>query len=138
MSQNGAPIQATGLRIKVSDDDLAIDEIEINAAQDAGNADIVFGTSLSTVVETNPPTTFAENDEEWIELYNRGAPAVDLTGWRLDEGIDFEFPAGTTIAPGGYLVVARNKAALAGAISVDHDLSATTAATWPTTATASC
>ena len=68
LSQNGAPIQATGLRIKVSDDDLAIDEIEINAAQDAGNADLVFGTSLSTVVETAPPTSFAENDEEWIEL----------------------------------------------------------------------
>ena len=44
--------------------------------------------------------------------YNRGATAVDLTGWRLDEGIDFDFPPGTTIAPGGYLVVAQNKAAL--------------------------
>ena len=38
--------------------------------------------------------------------------AVDLTGWRLDDGIDFRFPTGTVIPAGGYLVVASDAAAL--------------------------
>jgi hypothetical protein len=113
LSQNGSPIEATGLRIKVSNNSLAIDEIEINAAAGTQDTDAVFGLALSTVVETSPATDYAEVPEEWIELYNRGSSAVDLTGWRIDEGIDYEFTPGTTIVPGGYLVVANNKAALA-------------------------
>ena len=47
-------------------------------------------------------------DDEFIELHNRGASTVDLENWRFIEGIRYTFPAGTTIAPGGYLVVAKN------------------------------
>ena len=49
-----------------------------------------------------------DSDDEFVELYNRSAGAVDLTGWTLDSGIHYTFPAGTTLLPGGYLVVARN------------------------------
>ncbi|MBN2508309.1 MAG: lamin tail domain-containing protein [Verrucomicrobia bacterium] len=52
------------------------------------------------------------NPEEWIELFNRGTNAVDLTGWELSGGIRYPFPSGKIVAPGGYLVVARNAAAL--------------------------
>ena len=45
--------------------------------------------------------------EEYIELFNRGAAAVDLTGWRFSSGVQFTFP-NLTIAPGGYLVVAAD------------------------------
>jgi hypothetical protein len=38
---------------------------------------------------------------------------VDLTGWTLEEGIDFAFAPGTMIAAGDYLVVAKDQAALA-------------------------
>lgn len=55
---------------------------------------------------------YTERDEEWIELYNRGAVAMDLTGWELGGGIEFNFPVGTTIPAGGYLVIARDAAAL--------------------------
>jgi hypothetical protein len=48
---------------------------------------------------TNP------SPEAWIELFNRGTQTVDLTGWQLNKGIDFTFPAGTALAPGSYLVV---------------------------------
>lgn len=51
---------------------------------------------------------FQESPEEWIELFNRGTAAVDLSGWSLGGGIDFDFPAGTQLAPGAYLVVANN------------------------------
>ncbi len=52
-------------------------------------------------------------DREFVELYNRGAATVDLTGWSFVDGIQFDFPAGTTIAPGAYLVVAADPAYIA-------------------------
>ncbi len=45
---------------------------------------------------------------EFIELYNRGSEAVSLDGWRLNDAVDFAFPAGTSIAAGGYLVVSQD------------------------------
>ncbi len=51
-------------------------------------------------------------DDEYVELYNRSTNAVNLTGWRLRDGVSFDFPSGTTIGVGGYLVIARNAAKL--------------------------
>ncbi len=51
--------------------------------------------------------------EEWIELANTGTNAVDVAGWQFTEGVRFTFPAGTVIAPGGYLVVAADAASFA-------------------------
>src|SRR6188768_2038464 len=36
-----------------------------------------------------------ESALEWIELHNQNAVDVDLSGWRLTQGIDYIFPAGT-------------------------------------------
>ena len=47
---------------------------------------------------------------EFIELHNPTAAAVDLAGWRFSDGITFTFAAGTTIAAGGYVVVASDPA----------------------------
>ncbi|MCP4451321.1 MAG: hypothetical protein GY809_07650, partial [Planctomycetes bacterium] len=44
--------------------------------------------------------------EEWIELYNRGTEPVDLSGWRMDRGMRYEFNAGTVMQPDEYLVIA--------------------------------
>jgi len=51
---------------------------------------------------------------EYIELYNRGSSGVDLEGWQFTYGIDYTFPAGVSIAPDSYLVVAANTDAFAG------------------------
>ena len=61
--------------------------------------------------ETNglPPQASSEG---WIELFNRSGSAVDLTGWTLDGGIQYAFPNGKSIGPGGYLVVAKDATAL--------------------------
>jgi hypothetical protein len=55
---------------------------------------------------------------EWIELHNPTANVVDLGGWKLGDAVhrtDYErryaFPKGTTIVPGGTLVIARQAAA---------------------------
>lgn len=53
--------------------------------------------------------------EEWIELYNRGADAVDLGGWQLVDAVAYAFPSGTVLAPGAYVVVAGDAAALQAA-----------------------
>lgn len=55
---------------------------------------------------------YAENGEEWIELYNRSTETINLAGWRLTEAVEYVFPAGTTLEPGAYLVVAGDAAAL--------------------------
>ncbi len=49
---------------------------------------------------------------EFVELFNRGSTTVPLAGWRLAGGVDFTFPEGSSIAPGGLLVVAKNAASL--------------------------
>ena len=50
-------------------------------------------------------------DEEFIELYNSGSAAVDITGWKFTSGVNFTLPAGSVIPAGGYLVVAANAGA---------------------------
>lgn len=60
-----------------------------------------------------PDSVYRENDEEWIELTNRGDEVVDLSGWRLRAAIEYEFEEGVTLAPDAFLVVARNAAVLA-------------------------
>lgn len=47
---------------------------------------------------------------EYIELYNTTTNDIALDGWKFTRGIDYEFPAGTVIPAGGYLVVASNLA----------------------------
>ena len=85
--------------------------VEVHQAA-SGDPDVVFGVELRARVQATPATVFAESGEEWIELYNRSSAAVDLTGWQFDQGIQFRFPDGTTLAPGGFLVVAKEPAAL--------------------------
>jgi len=50
--------------------------------------------------------------EAWVELFNKGDQPVDLTGWRFDGGIDYQFADGTMLGSGAYLVVAEDAAAL--------------------------
>jgi hypothetical protein len=48
------------------------------------------------------------DDAQYIELYNHGTKAQDLSGWKLGGGISFTFPSNQVLAPNGYLVIARN------------------------------
>jgi hypothetical protein len=52
------------------------------------------------------------SNEVWLELFNRSTNVVDLAGWSLAGGIGYNFGAGRTLAPGGYLVVANDPAHL--------------------------
>ena len=55
-----------------------------------------------------------DSDDEYVELYNRSAQAVDVSGWELGGGIEYRIPASTVISAGGYLVIGRDAARLLG------------------------
>lgn len=50
---------------------------------------------------------------EFVELHNSGLETADLGRWFFSDGITYQFDAGTALAPGGYLVLAVDRAAFA-------------------------
>lgn len=55
----------------------------------------------------------AGDELEFIELKNAGTNTLDLSGLHFSDGITFAFTNGTTLAPGGFFVLARDAAAFA-------------------------
>ena len=47
--------------------------------------------------------------DDWLKFYNRGAMAVDISGWKVSDDVNapnpYAFPPGTIIPAGGYLSV---------------------------------
>lgn len=75
-----------------------------------------FASSQSDIVinevMASNSTTAADNDgefDDWIELYNKGNSAVDISGFYLTDNpvnLDkWEIPAGTILQPDAYLIV---------------------------------
>lgn len=75
--------------------------------KDAVNQPVRETNVVINEIMADPPSD--ERNAEYIELFNRGDQAIDLSGWKFVEGIDFTFDEGTTIAAQSYLVVAANK-----------------------------
>ena len=61
-----------------------------------------FGQVLVNEIMYNPSSGKAEH--EFIEILNTGGAAVNLRGWSLSEGVQFDFPD-VTLGTGDYLVV---------------------------------
>ena len=59
----------------------------------------------------HPPDDLEEL--QYVELFNRGQSAVDLSTWAFTKGINFTFAQNTRLAPESYLVVCRDKLAFA-------------------------
>jgi len=73
-----------------------------------GAADIVINEIMYHPLQ---PQFGAEPiNEEFVELFNKGANAVNLNGWRFTKGLTFTF-TNVTIAPGAYLVISPNTVA---------------------------
>lgn len=65
----------------------------------------------AVISEVYYDTAGVDADEEYIEVYNPTAAALNLAGWKLkDNGGEWVFPDGTTLAPQTAMVVARNSA----------------------------
>lgn len=72
-------------------------------AQSSPGAEIIINE-----IHYNPltPNGIANADGEFIELYNPTSNTIDLSGYRFVDGVSFTFPAGSSIAPGGFFVIA--------------------------------
>lgn len=80
-------------------------------ARTAGTAPVA--SSLDVIISElmyHPPGGDAEN--EFIELTNRGTQPVDLSNWRIDDGVRCVFPRGTILPAGERLVIAAKPAAI--------------------------
>jgi len=71
---------------------------------------MAWGQATATVVinELHTDPDVKTEPVEFVELYNFGAEAVDLSNWCFVNGIFYAFPEGVTLAPGEYLVVAQD------------------------------
>ena len=69
------------------------------------------GQVVFNEIMCNPPLPGAE----FLELFNASSTtAFDLSGWQIPE-VSYNFPSGSLISPGGFLVLAANRAAYAAA-----------------------
>ena len=83
----------------------AIVIIRAAASSPADDSDVVINEIMY-----NPPQD--RDDLQYIELYNPGSSAADLSGWAL-KGVKFVFPDKTEMAPGAYRVICSDRAAFA-------------------------
>ena len=70
------------------------------------NSTILIGDIVINELMYDPIS--GNDDDQYIELYNKGTNTVSLSGWQFTSGVTFTFPGNTALAPNGYLVVARN------------------------------
>lgn len=57
----------------------------------------------------NPPASQGPDDKfEFIEIINPGAELVDISGYRVIDGISYTFRTGTSLSPGEILIVAAD------------------------------
>ncbi len=90
-------------------------ELCITYCNDANNDGICdninpLATSKIVINEVNYRSLEIQKDIEFVEIYNADSATVDLTGWQLTDGIAYQFPAGTVINPGDYLVICADPA----------------------------
>ncbi len=87
------------------------EEEEVNEAEHY-SSQIIINEILANPVGS-------DNDDEWIELYNRGASSVNLANWKLSDKTDRKYTiraddyATTTINAFSYFVVYRKESGIA-------------------------
>ncbi|MBN2474242.1 MAG: lamin tail domain-containing protein [Pirellulales bacterium] len=72
---------------------------------DGANSGPRVGPVVISEIHYNPSVAFDDDALEFVEIYNPTVATVDLTGWRIRKGIDFDFAAGTELAPHTALVI---------------------------------
>lgn len=107
--------------IEVRADEIIADGHKETMELDADYALVVTGVVGQPVAPTGPThavlsqvaydTPGDDSVEEWIEIANPTAAPLDLSGYQLadNQGV-FALPAGTVLAPGAFLTIARTAA----------------------------
>ncbi|MEK0448137.1 MAG: hypothetical protein RL088_405 [Verrucomicrobiota bacterium] len=91
------------------------------AQQSLRVTELMFAPTAPTAAELVAAPATVASDYEYIELQNISATTLDVSGARFTSGVDFTFPAATTLAPGQRILLVANSAAFAaryGAIPV--------------------
>ena len=101
--------------VEILEDFLSQENYKVETARDGEEALSILKESAFDLVLTdlNMPKLDGLALLDKIQKMDLGMMTIVLTGWTLDGGIDYALPADTTMAPGEYLVVARDAAALA-------------------------
>ena len=71
---------------------------------------------------TGDDTGSDDDVEEFVEITNTGKEVVALEGYAFTAGIEYAFAPGSSIAPGAYLVIAKDPAALSSAYGIEGGL----------------
>ncbi len=74
----------------------------------AANRGPRVGPIVLTEIMYHPPGPGGDadpDDFEFVEVHNPTSDSVDLTNWRIDGGVDFDFANGTILAAGATIVV---------------------------------
>jgi hypothetical protein len=79
-------------------------------APGTNNSPIIIGDIVINELMYHPIS--GNDDDQYIELYNKGTNTVSLANWQFSAGVTFTFPPGASLAPNGYIVVAKNAANL--------------------------
>lgn len=72
----------------------------------APNAGFLFSPVVINELMYNPIS--GNDDDQYVELYNRSNGPVNLGGWQLTGAVSFLFPTNVNLAANAYMVVARN------------------------------
>ncbi|MEP2510865.1 MAG: lamin tail domain-containing protein [Reichenbachiella sp.] len=63
-------------------------------------------TSEATQFDSNGDGTYGSSSDEYIEFVNSGSSDMDISGWKINDGIDRHiFPANSVVPAGGAIVV---------------------------------
>jgi hypothetical protein len=100
----------------------------IGSSSQAGNFSMSLPTAINSLILTADDSSETDSGVvineihhnpdiktelvEFIELYNTMAVDIDLTGWYFTNAISYQFPAGSILPAGGYIVVAQNPAGI--------------------------
>jgi hypothetical protein len=98
--------QATGISSGRSPDGAR--EIYPLAARTPGAANSAIRIHDIVINEIMYRPVTSLDDDEYVELYNKGTNTISLAGWKFIAGISYMFPTNAALAPDSYLVVAKN------------------------------
>jgi hypothetical protein len=77
-----------------------------NNTPGTNNSPILIGDIVINELMYDPIS--GNDDDQYIELYNKGTNTINLSGWQFTAGVTYTFPTNAVIAPNGYLVVGKN------------------------------
>jgi hypothetical protein len=76
----------------------------------AANGAIRVSPVVLNEIMYHPPES--GGDDEFVELFNHSATAINLGGWKLSDAVSYTFPSNAVIPANGYIVVANKMARL--------------------------